>query len=527
LELGVFFDDEDVPGHRDVGVYLARRGGQSCATLLSTVELGAMARLTKKKPARGSGTALRGRGGLAAIVLAAGKGTRMRSARAKVLHQILGRPLGTYPVELARAVGADPIVAVLGHQREAVEAALAAQFGADALTVIEQTEQRGTGHAVRLAMPALKGFRGDLVLVLYGDVPLLRRETLAALVGTARRYRCLAVVTTTPPDPTGYGRILRDERGHVIGVVEEKDASREEKAILEINAGIYCGPADFFREATAGLSARNAQGEYYLTDIVARAAEGIGVTAVEADFRDVAGVNDRVQLAEAEAVMRARINRALMAHATLRDPAGTDVEPGVEVGVDVELGRGVALRGKTKIGHGARIGDGVILTDTEVGAGAVVLPYCVANEAIIGQSATVGPFARLRPGANVGPEAHVGNFVEMKKTTLGRGSKANHLTYLGDTIVGEKVNIGAGTITCNYNGYEKFKTIIDDGAFIGSDSQLVAPVRVGKKAVIGAGTTVTEDVPAGALMLTRAAPIEKPGYAEKVAKKYAAARKSG
>ncbi|HVV51471.1 MAG TPA: bifunctional UDP-N-acetylglucosamine diphosphorylase/glucosamine-1-phosphate N-acetyltransferase GlmU [Polyangia bacterium] len=467
------------------------------------------------------------RGGLAAIVLAAGKGTRMRSARAKVLHQILGRPLGVYPIELARAVGADPVVAVLGHQRPAVEAALAAHFGPGALAVVEQTEQRGTGHAVRLAMPALKSFRGDLVLVLYGDVPLLRRETLAELVGTARRYRCLAVVTATPPDPTGYGRILRDERGHVIGVVEEKDATAEERALGEVNAGIYCGPVDFFREATAGLTTRNAQGEYYLTDIIARAAEGIGVTAVEADFRDVAGVNDRQQLAEAEAVMRARTNRALMAHVTFRDPASTEVEPGVEIGVDVELGRGVALRGRTRIGHRARIGDGVILTDTEVGAGAVVRPYCVASEAVIGAGAAVGPFAHLRPGTVIGPQAHVGNFVETKKTTLGRGSKANHLSYLGDATVGDRVNIGAGTITCNYDGYQKFETTIDDGAFIGSDTQLVAPVRVGKGAVVGAGTTVTADVPPGALVLTRAAAVEKPGYAQKLAKKYAAARKSG
>src|SRR4029077_8613805 len=254
-------------------------------------------------------------------------------SRAKVLHELLGQPLVTYPVELARAMGAEPVVAVLGHQHEAVEAVLLARFGAGTVSVVEQTEQRGTGHAVRLAMPALSGAiaeRDGLVLVLYGDVPLLRRETLAALVGTARRYHCLAVVTATPPDPTGYGRILRDERGHVIGVVEQKDATPEERALGEVNAGIYCGPADFFREATAELSPRNAQREYYLTDIVARAAETIGVTAVEADFRDVAGVNDRRQLAEAEAVMRARINAAFMAHVSFRDPASTDVEPGVE-----------------------------------------------------------------------------------------------------------------------------------------------------------------------------------------------------
>ncbi len=221
------------------------------------------------------------------------------------------------------------------------------------------------------------------MLVLYGDVPLLRRETLEELVGTARRYRCLALVTATPPDAAGYGRILRDQRGNVIGVVEEKDASPEERAINEVNAGIYCGPTDFFREATAKLSARNAQGEYYLTDIIARAADSIGVTAVEADFRDVSGVNDRCQLADAEAVMRQRINRAHMAHVTFRDPATTEVQPDVVIDVDVELGRFVALRGRTKIGHGARIGDGAILTDVEVGPGAVVQPYTVATDVVI------------------------------------------------------------------------------------------------------------------------------------------------
>jgi bifunctional UDP-N-acetylglucosamine pyrophosphorylase / glucosamine-1-phosphate N-acetyltransferase len=465
--------------------------------------------------------------GLAAIVLAAGKGTRMRSARAKVLHELLGRPLVTYPVELARAVGADPVVAVLGHQHEAVEAVLLARFGAGSITVVEQTEQRGTGHAVRLAMPALARFEGGLVLVLYGDVPLLRRETLAELVGTARRYGCLGLITATPSDPTGYGRILRDQRGHVIGVVEQKDATPEEQALNEINAGIYCGPADFFREATAGLGTKNAQGEYYLTDIVAKAAATIGVSAIEADVRDVAGINDRQQLAEAEAVMRARINHAWMAHVTFRDPASTVVEPDVQIDVDVELGRNVALRGKTKIGHGTRIGDGVILRDVEVGAGVEIKPYTVATEAVIGAGAAIGPFAHLRPGTRLAADVHVGNFVETKKTVLGRGSKANHLSYLGDAIIGEKVNVGAGTITCNYNGYEKFQTVIEDNVFVGSDTQLVAPVKVGKRAVIGAGTTVTRDVPPNALVLSRVAQLEKPDYAQKVAKKYADKRKSG
>jgi bifunctional UDP-N-acetylglucosamine pyrophosphorylase/glucosamine-1-phosphate N-acetyltransferase len=296
------------------------------------------------------------------------------------------------------------------------------------VTVVEQTEQRGTGHAVRLAMPALARMEDGMVLVLYGDVPLLRRETLEELVGTARRYNCLALVTATPPDATGYGRILRDERGHVIGVVEQKDASADERAITEINAGIYCGPADFFREATAGLGTGNAQGEYYLTDVV---------SAIEAAFVDVSGINDRQQLAEAEATLRGRINRGWQAHATFRDPASTVVEPGVEIGVDAELGRNVSLRGRTRIGHGARIDDGCILTDTDVGAGALLKPYSIATEAVIGPGAIIGPFAHMRPGTQLGPEVHLGNFVETKKTVIGRGSKANHLSYLGDTTIGE------------------------------------------------------------------------------------------
>lgn len=332
---------------------------------------------------------------LACIVLAAGKGTRMRSAHVKVLHSLLGRPLVSYPVQLGRDLGAEPVIAVLGHQREAVEAALVERFGAGTVRVVEQTEQRGTGHAVRLALPVLRRFAG-IVLILYGDVPLLRRETLRALVGTARRYGCLALVTTTPPDPTGYGRIVRDQRGHIVGVVEQKDASAEELAIGEINAGIYAAPADFLRTATAGLSARNAQREYYLTDIIARAARSIGVSEVDADFRDVAGVNDRRQLSESEAAMRARINGSWMRHVTFRDAASTTVEPDVELGVDVELGRGVSLRGTTRVGRGAHIDDGSVLIDTIVGAGARVAPHCFAIHAEIGAGAHVGPFAHLR-----------------------------------------------------------------------------------------------------------------------------------
>jgi bifunctional UDP-N-acetylglucosamine pyrophosphorylase/glucosamine-1-phosphate N-acetyltransferase len=496
----------------------ARAGGGSGARAAGRD--GATGAGRRKKTSRGNGP-------LAAIVLAAGKGTRMRSARAKVLHEILGRPLVAYPIQLAREAGAEPVVAVLGHQRAAVEAALLAHFGAGALAVVEQTDPRGTGEAVRVAMPALSRFKDGLVLILYGDVPLLRPETVEELVGTARRYGCLAVVSATPPEPAGYGRILRDQRGHVTGVVEEKDASAEERAITEVNAGIYCAPVDFLREATAGLAPRNAQREYYLTDVVARAARTIGVTTVEAAWEDVAGINDRWQLTSAEATLRARINRALSAHVTFRDPASAVVEPGVELGVDVELGRNVALRGRTRVGHGARIGDGCILTDTEVGAGAELRPYTVATEAVIGARAAIGPFAHLRPGTQLAAEVHVGNFVETKKAVIGRGSKANHLSYLGDATIGEGVNVGAGTITCNYDGYTKSQTVIEDGAFIGSDTQLVAPVRVGRRAVVGAGTTVTRDVPPGALALTRPPQIEKSGYAQKLAKRYAGKAAAG
>ena len=356
------------------------------------------AQVAKQRAAAGRGSGV----GLACVVLAAGQGTRMRSAHAKVLHEVLGRPMVSYPIDLARTLGADPVVVVLGHQRQAVETPLVARFGVGGVLVAEQTKAMGTGHAVRMALPALRRARG-ILLVLYGDVPLLRRETLSALVGTARRYGCLALLTATPPEPKGYGRIVRDRRGHVLRVVEQKDATPDELKIGEVNAGIYAAPVEFFRQAIPRIAARNAAGEYYLTDIVARAAAGIGVSTVEADFRDVSGINDRRQLAEAETLLRARVNARWMAHATLRDPTSTVIEPDVVVGVDAEIGRGVALRGRTRVGRGARIGDGAQLSDTEVGAGAHVKPYTVATDAVIGAGAKVGPFAHLRPGPCLGP----------------------------------------------------------------------------------------------------------------------------
>ncbi|HEY0711151.1 MAG TPA: bifunctional UDP-N-acetylglucosamine diphosphorylase/glucosamine-1-phosphate N-acetyltransferase GlmU, partial [Polyangia bacterium] len=458
--------------------------------------------------------------GLACIVLAAGKGTRMRSSKSKVLHTILGAPLCTYPIDRAREVGASPIVAVLGHQRAEVEAMLQARYrGDDQVIVVEQTEQKGTGHAVRVGLEPLADWNG-LVLILYGDAPLLRRETIEALLAEARRTGGLAILTARLPDPTGYGRILRDKKGRVVRVVEQKDASKKERKIDEVNAGFYAAPISFLRAAVEALQPNNAQGEYYLTDIVEAAGESGGATTVLSTPEEISGINDRLQLTDAEEVLRVRSIARFAAHATFRDAASTVVEPGVQIGTDVEIGRNVSLRGRTVIGDNVRIDDGVILTDTEVGAGAEIKPYSVASESVIGAGAKIGPFAHLRPGTELGDDVHIGNFVETKKTRLGKGSKANHLTYLGDAIVGEKVNVGAGTITCNYNGYEKRQTIIEDGAFVGSDSQLIAPVRVGKGAVVAAGATITGDVPAGALAITRVEQRHVEGYAAKVAARY-------
>jgi bifunctional UDP-N-acetylglucosamine pyrophosphorylase / glucosamine-1-phosphate N-acetyltransferase len=461
---------------------------------------------------------------LACIVLAAGKGTRMKSNKAKVLHTVLGAPLCAYPIERARELGAQPVVAVLGHQLAEVERTLSSRYGAGAITVVEQSEQRGTGHAVKLGLAPLASESG-LVLILYGDAPLLRRETIEALVEQARRTGGLALLTAHLPDPTGYGRILRDRRKRVKKVVEEKDTSKTERAIKEINAGFYAAPIEFLREATAAIKNNNAQGEYYLTDIVEMAARSIGAHPVEGTPEEIAGINDRLQLADAEEVMRRRVLARFRDRATFRDPASVVIEPSVEIGTDVEIGRNVSLRGRTRIADGVRIDEGVLLVDADVGAGAHIKPYCVASECVIGAEARIGPFAHLRPGTELAADVHIGNFVETKKTRMGSGSKANHLSYLGDAVIGQKVNVGAGTITCNYNGYEKRQTIIEDDAFIGSDTQLVAPVRIGRRAVVAAGATVTQDVPDGSLAITRVEQKHVEGYADRVAQRYAAAKR--
>jgi len=445
---------------------------------------------------------------VATVLLAAGLGTRMKSERAKVLHAVCGRPMIEYPVELARAVS-ERVVCVLGHQHEAVRGVIRGE-----VEVALQMEQKGTGHALMQAAPLLDGFDG-LLLILYGDTPLLTAPTIRKLIDAASERR-LALVTTFPTPPKGYGRIVRDGRGKLERIVEEKDCSDAQRLIGEVNAGLYCGPARFILEALRELQPNNAQGELYLTDVVERAAREMDVVTVSAPVEEVMGVNDRVDLARAERVMRLRLAESLMRDGvTVRDPERLYLEPRVTVGRDCELGPGVQLRGATVIGAGTRLDAGVVVTDSTIGERVHVKPYCVITESAIGNGAQVGPWAHLRPGSRLEDDVHLGNFVETKKTRLGRGSKANHLTYLGDADVGEKVNVGCGTITCNYDGYVKSKTVIEDGAFIGSDTQLVAPVTVGKGAVVGAGTTVYEDVPPGALALTRTKQVNVPGYAER------------
>jgi bifunctional UDP-N-acetylglucosamine pyrophosphorylase/glucosamine-1-phosphate N-acetyltransferase len=452
---------------------------------------------------------------LAAIVLCAGKGTRMRSRQAKVLHPICGRPLGFYPLRRAVEAGASPIAVVVGHQADAVQQGLAAWFPDQTLRFAVQTEQLGTAHAVLAAKEALRGHTGP-VLILSGDTPLLAPETLARVAAGRSAGAPLAFATMRLADPTGYGRVVRDGAGRPARVVEQKDASPEERALDEVNAGLYCVEAGFLWEALSQVGSSNAQREFYLTDLVAMAARAGGAEAVPVSDVEAAGVNDREDLARAGRLLTRRAASALMrAGVTIEDPDRFDVDEGVEVGEETVIEPNVRLLGRTRVGPGCRLGAGSVLRDTVVGEGVTVNPYTVTDDARLERGAIVGPFSRLRPGADIGEEAHVGNFVEVKKTRLGKGSKANHLAYLGDARIGERVNVGAGTITCNYDGERKNPTVIGDGAFIGSDSILVAPIEIGAGAYVAAGSTLTDAVPPGALALGRARQSNKEGWAEK------------
>jgi bifunctional UDP-N-acetylglucosamine pyrophosphorylase/glucosamine-1-phosphate N-acetyltransferase len=430
----------------------------------------------------------------------------MRSERAKVLHELGGRPLVQHPLRAVAPLAPERVALVVGHQADDVARA-AEVVGLAGLRVVLQAEQRGTGHAVLCARDAFRGWDGD-VLIVYGDVPLIRTETLRRLLDTHRAERAaLSLLTLRFADPAGYGRIVRDASGRVCRIVEHRDASPDELAITEVNPGIYCVRAGLLDAMLDRLRPNNAQGELYLTDVVQLAAEaGERLASVlVTDPDEVAGVNTRAELARLETrVRRDIVTRWMEAGVTFEDPATAYVGADVEIGRDTVIGPNVTLRGRTRIGSGCRLDGTSHLTDTVVGDRVHLRFACVTEEAEIGDDAVVGPFARLRPGTRLGARVHVGNFVETKKAVLGEGTKANHLTYLGDCEIGRDTNVGAGTITCNYDGAEKHRTEIGDRVQIGSDTQLVAPVRVGDDAYVGAGTTVTKDVPAGNLAVSRA-----------------------
>ena len=427
----------------------------------------------------------------------------MNSALPKVLHRLAGKPLLGHVVDTARALNPRRMVVVYGHGGEAVREALA---GTD-MAFARQAPQLGTGHAVMQALPALGGAGpADLTLVLYGDVPLTRVDSLKALLGAAAGG-ALAILTYAMQDATGYGRIVRSPQGGIERIVEHKDASEAERAIREVNTGIMAIPSARLATWLERLSNRNAQGEYYLTDIVAMAvADGVAVTSAQpADEWETLGVNSKVQLAELERIAQRNIAQALLEQGvTLADPARIDVRGMLSAGRDVSIDVGCVFEGDVVLGNDISIGPHCVLRNVTVRAGTRIEAFSHLEDAEVGAHCRIGPYARLRPGAQLGEHVHIGNFVEVKKSTFGAGSKANHLAYVGDSEVGSKVNIGAGTITCNYDGVKKSKTIIGDGAFIGSDSTLVAPVTIGAGAYIGAGSTITKEAPAGKLTLTRA-----------------------
>jgi bifunctional UDP-N-acetylglucosamine pyrophosphorylase/glucosamine-1-phosphate N-acetyltransferase len=452
------------------------------------------------------------------VILAAGKGTRMKSARPKVLHRASGLPLIEYVLRAAGAVAPAKTVIIVGHQAEEVRQAVADRPG---LRFAVQEPQLGTGHALLQAEPELRDARGTLVM-LSGDVPLLKGDTVAALVRTHRSQSAAAtVLTARVQDPDGYGRIVRQD-GRIAAIVEHKDASAEERRIDEINSGIYAFDLAPLFGALKEIGPANAQQEYYLPDLVRiYRAGGLAVETVTVeDPREVLGVNSRKELADVAALINRQRNEELMAAGvTLEDPATVYVGPDVTIGADTIIHPNVYLEGRTRIGSGCEIHSGVRIVDSTVDDNVVINNFCVIFGSSVARGAQVGPFARIRPDTRVGEDAHIGNFVELKKTSLGRGSKAPHLSYLGDASIGERVNVGAGTITCNYDGTAKHPTVIEDGAFIGSDSQLVAPVRVGKGAYVAAGSSITEDVPSGSLAISRGKQINKEGWVEKKRKK--------
>ncbi|WP_153146677.1 bifunctional UDP-N-acetylglucosamine diphosphorylase/glucosamine-1-phosphate N-acetyltransferase GlmU [Dechloromonas sp. H13] len=441
------------------------------------------------------------------VILAAGQGKRMHSNLPKVLHPLAGKPLARHVIDTARSLQPEKLVVVFGHGGEMVRSTLDAGDISWAL----QEPQLGTGHAVAQALPLIS--REGQTLVLYGDVPLTRASSLKRLLQAG--HDGLSILTVDLPNPTGYGRIVRDAAGNVQRIVEEKDATPQEKTIREVNTGIMAIPSARLADWLGRLSNDNAQGEYYLTDIVALAvAEGLPVRTAQADDEwEVLGVNSKVQLARLERVYQRNIAEAMLVGGVrLADPARIDVRGELTYGRDVFIDVGCVFEGRVELADAVEIGPYCVLKNVKVGAGAQIAAFCHFEDALIGPDGVVGPFARLRRGAELGPEVHIGNFVEVKKSRIAAQSKANHLAYIGDAEVGQRVNIGAGTIVCNYDGAFKHRTVIEDDVFIGSDSQLVAPVTVGRGATLGAGTTLTKDAPPDALTVSRAKQVTLTGW---------------
>ena len=450
---------------------------------------------------------------LAAVILAAGQGTRMKSVLPKVLHPVAGKPMLAHVVGTAGALEASPIIPVVGHGAEEVRAAMAGL----GLRFVLQPEQLGTGHALLCAEGALTGFSGALLL-LCGDVPLLQEKTLRALMEHhCRQAACVTILTAEMSDPAGYGRIIRGAEG-VKRIVEEKDADESERRVREINTGIYLFRAPQVFALLRDVDNRNAQGEYYLTDVVAaarRAGERVEALLID-DAEEAMGINDRIQLAEAGRIMRQRINADHQrAGVTLVDPMAAYIDPDVSIGPETLIHPGVHLRGRTRIGSGCEIEPGVVVTDCTIGDKVHIKPGSVLSESTVGNNCAIGPMAHLRPGTVLAGSNKIGNFVETKKAVIGEKSKASHLTYIGDASVGKNVNIGCGTITCNYDGVNKHQTTIGDDVFVGSDVQFVAPVTIGRGSLIGAGSTITKDVPADALAISRSEQKNIEGWAEK------------
>ena len=440
---------------------------------------------------------------LGVIILAAGKGTRMMSDLVKVLHPVAGTPMLVLTLNLARSLRPDRVVVVVGSQRHLVRE----RFGAEDLLFVEQEEQLGTGHAVLIASPAFKNFQGT-VLILCGDVPLLTRETVKKFIKFHKDgLNILSVLTTRLENPTGYGRIFRGKKGQLLRIVEQKDLPAGGETIREINTGIYCTEARFLFKALLGLSDQNAQKEYYLTDIVAMASsQGEKAAAYLAeDSTEVMGINTRLDLAKANQYLRRKTaERHMLEGVTLIDPQTTYIDHGVEIGKDTVLYPNCHLLGKTSLGKNCLVEPGCKITDTQVGDFVTIKSSSVISESIIEDRVEVGPFAHLRPQTLLRQGSRIGNFVEVKQSVIGKGAKANHLSYLGDATVGEKVNVGAGTVTCNYDGHKKHPTVIEDGVFVGSNTELVAPIKIGRNAVIGAGSTITKAVPPDCLAVSRA-----------------------